>query len=282
MNCQQARKSMSAFYDGELPPEQVGLMSEHINRCEACAEEMARFNDISVMTKELPLPELPAELWSDIERSLDSEELSERPDRTRRPARRLATLIVIAATVLVVIGVNWILFSKKHGHGDHDELAVNMARYVEVFGKDPNKAQQYLLATYDSQSANADEATKQLGYRPAVVDALPERYTVDAMYVMDMPCCKCVQCLCKRDDGKLIAIFEHNEDQPMWFGDRPAIRARCGDADCHVVQMNGQLAFTVKRGKRHITVVGAESLQEVQELVDSFDRNDQSPAIDSS
>lgn len=273
MNCQEARESMSAFYDGELPPEQEALMSDHINSCETCADEFTAFNSLSTITKELPLREPPSELWSDIERALDSGESVQRVEKTPRPNRRPATLLVVAATVLVVIGVSWIVYQKTHDHDGHDELAVNMAHYVEVFRKDPNEAQQYLLSTYGNQSTNVAEATKQLGYRPSVADALPERYTVDAMYVMDMPCRKCVQCLCKRDDGKLLAIFEHDEDQPMWFGDRSAITARCGDTECQVVQMNGQLAFTLKRGARHITVVGAESLEEVQKLVDAFGQN---------
>jgi anti-sigma factor RsiW len=282
MNCQEARENMSAFHDGELPPEQEGLMSEHINSCEACAEELAGFNSLSMMTKELRRPEPPSEMWSDIEQALDSGESIQRAERAQRPNRRLATLLVVAATVLVAIGVSWIVYQKWHAHGSHDELAVNMAHYVEVFRKNPKEAQQYLLATYDNESAGVNEATKQLGYRPAVADSLPERYAVDAMYVLDMPCCKCVQCLCKRDDGKLLAIFEHDEDQPMWFGDRPAISARCGDAECQVVQMNGQLAFTLKRGAHHITVVGAESLVEVQKLVDAFGQNGPSTAVDSS
>lgn len=282
MNCQETRESMSAFYDGELPPEQESMMSDHIDGCKSCAEELSDFNSLSAMTKERRPSEPPAEMWSDIERVLDSGESVQRVELARQSNRRVAMLFVVAATVLVAIGVSWIVYQKTHDHGSHDELAVNMAHYVEVFRKDPNEAQQYLLATYDNQSASVEEATKQLGYRPAVGDALPEGYAVDAMYVMDMPCCKCVQCLCKRDDGKLLAIFEHDEDQPMWFGDRPAISARCGDAECHVVQMNGQLAFTLKRGARHITVVGAESLEEVQKLVDSFGQNGRSTPADSS
>lgn len=282
MNCQEVRESMSAFYDGELPPEQEGLMSDHINSCEACAEKLAGFNSLSAMTKERRLPEPRSEMWPDIERALDSRESVQRVELARRPNRWLATLLVVAATVLVAIGVSWIVYWKTHDHGSHDEMAVNMAHYVEVFRKDPNKAQQHLLETYDNEFTNLAEATKRLGYRPAVADSLPERYAVDAMYVMNMPCCKCAQCLCKRDDGKLLAIFEHDEDQPMWFGDRPAIDARCGDKECRVVQMNGQLAFTLKRGTRHITVVGAESLEEVQKLVDSFSQNRVGTAPDSS
>lgn len=282
MNCQEARESMSAFYDGELPSEQEALMSDHINSCETCADEFAAFSSLSTMTKELPLREPPAGLRSDIERALDSGESVQQIKRAPRPNRRVVMLFVVAATVLVVIGVGWMVYHKEHDHGTHDELAVNMAHYVDVFRKDPNEAQRYLLATYDSQSANVAQATQQLGYRPAVADALPERYTVDAMYVMNMPCCKCVQCLCKRDDGKLIAIFEHDEKQPMWFGDRPAIDARCGDKDCRLVQMNGQLAFSLKQGARHITVVGAENLEEMQEFVDSFGQNLSGAAPDSS
>ena len=77
------------------------------------------------------------------------------------------------------------------------------------FASSPETAQNLLLAKYDGRSVSISEATRQLGYQPAVAAGLPHRYAREAMYVLEMPCCKCVQTICRRDDGKVLAIFEH-------------------------------------------------------------------------
>lgn len=267
---------MSAFYDGQLSLDVEGRLSEHIAACEACAGEFAAFKTLSTMTKEIEFPQPSPGLWSEIQRTLDSDQRVQRTGKVGRPNRRLEAMPAIAASILIAIGISWFVFLGTQKHGDQGELAVNIAKYGEQFRKDPEKAQKNLLAKYGSRFADINEATRQLGYRPAVADALPKRYALNAMYVMDTPCCKSVQCLCKRNDGKLLAVFENDEDQPISFGNRPAIDTSCGGKPCRVVQMDGQLAVTWKQGARHITVVGAESLEDIQELVESLGQSDRS------
>ncbi len=93
---------------------------------------------------------------------------------------------------------------------------------------------------------------------------------------MKMPCCTCVQCLCKRSDGSVIAIFEHDdEEMTEWFGDRPAMAANCSGKRCSLVEVNDRIAASWKRDKRHITVVGIRDVAELTELVAWFEKRKQ-------
>jgi hypothetical protein len=106
-----------------------------------------------------------------------------------------------------------------------------------------------------------------VGYRPAVAAGLPEGYSLDATYALKMPCCTCVQTVCRREDGRVFAIFEHSEDQAVWCGDQPTDRAECNDRPCMLTQVQNSLLATWKSGGRQFTVVGARDLEEVGDLM---------------
>ena len=114
------------------------------------------------------------------------------------------------------------------------------------------------------------EATTKLGYRPAAADGLPEGYSLDTVYVLKMPCCTCVQCICTTEDGTTIAIFEHDTDQPIWFGNRPSIDASCFGKTCNIVQVDNLLAVSWQMNRRHLTVVGARHVEDLEGLIASL------------
>jgi hypothetical protein len=182
----------------------------------------------------------------------------------------------VAATVLIAVGwfgyTNWVEHDADSSVHDSDhQMAVVFGEYLEVFRSDPNAAQQILLAKYESQAVDAEHPIQSVGYRPAVAGGMPDGYSVESTYVMNMPCCKCVQCNCERSDGTTIAIFEHDDEEPAWFGDRPTTEAICNGARCSLVDLDDRIAATVRRGKRHITVIGARDAAEVDQLVAWFD-----------
>ena len=227
------------------------------------------------------MPAPPAKIWNQLE-----EQLAEAKDEVRQPiqpvsraARRSIPMLRVAAlavTILVMVGVGWLGYSNWHGHGEHDEFTIEFGNYLEKFRLDPAVAQQFLLAKYDGQSVDVQQAVHQVGYRPAVADGLPKGYSVDSTYVMKMPCCTCVQCLCKRSDGSTIAIFEHDDEETTeWFGDRPELSASCNGKRCSLVEVDDRIAASWKRDQRHITVVGIRDVAELTELAAWFDERKQ-------
>lgn len=79
----------------------------------------------------------------------------------------------------------------------------------------------------------------------SLIVAVTIGYSTD---ILKMPCCTSSAPFCVSEDGLGFLVFEHNEEQPMWFGDSPAISARGCGRICHCAQMFDQLAVTWKVG----------------------------------
>jgi len=185
------------------------------------------------------------------------------------PHRLPSKLLALAASILVAIGIGVVVYEVKSSPG-HDQLAVDFAQYLNEFSQRPGAAQQIFLAKYDGRPVTIQEATNVLGYEPLAAKGLPPDYSIEEVNLLDMPCCKCAQIVCKNKQGQTFAIFEHATDQPTWFGDRPAIKCMCQNTPTSVVQLGDRLAVTWKSGKRYITVIGAGDLEEVTSLVKFF------------
>jgi hypothetical protein len=276
MDCTEVKELLSAYHDGELGPDDRSAVAEHLRVCHDCAGELEGFRCLSALAEGLVHPDPPQELWPRIKQQLAGEEIASTKHSTlwdwqrwaRRPALHFG-LAAVAAIVLIAVGLfgttDWF------GHrGDHEFTAV-FGRYLEAFQADPHDAQEILLAHYPGQAVQPAQAAQIVGYRPAIASGMPDGYSVESAYVMKMPCCTCVQCLCRRGDGTTMAIFEHDDDEMQeWFGDRPETSAVCNGAPCRLVALDGRIAASWKQGERHITVVGARDIAEVGDLVAWF------------
>lgn len=275
MDCSAVQELLSAYFDGELSAETRAKVTEHLARCGDCARELEEFRGLSVLAEGLIHPEPPTQIWKALEGQLSTEfrQKSERKtlpawfDWTRRPVARL--LLATAAFVLVAAG--WLSYKSWLDDGDHHRFTAVFGQYLDEFRRDPQAAQQILLTNYRGQAVDAQQAVHTVGYRPSVADGLPDGYSIESTYVMKMPCCTCVQCNCIRNDGTALAIFEHDDKQAEWFGNRPETVASCGGKQCGLVQLDGQIAASWKIGERHMTVIGARDAEEVALLVTWFD-----------
>jgi len=273
MECGKIQKLLSAYHDDEISGEQQALVAQHTQACPRCRGELATFEQMSHAAKRLDDPEPPERIWAAIEGALDADRpagnVAPSLERTRRnPRWRPVALLVAAASILIAITAIWMATIRWHGPGDHHELTANFDQYLDSFSVDPVAAQNLLLTKYDHRPVNVTEAAEQLGYQPAVAQGLPSGYSVKSMFVLDMPCCKCLKTVCRRDDGKLLAIFEHADEQPIWFGDRPRIDTQCNGRECSVIGVDRGLVASWKSGTRQLTVVGARDLEEITELVE--------------
>lgn len=269
MNCSEVQQHLSACFDGELADEVRATVGAHLENCSACAEELAVFEKLSEMSAAWKDLQAPPPRWNDLEAKLDGEE--ERasvplppPSRSQRfPARLLA----VAATVLMAFGFGVFAYNARFSPDEHPHLAINFEHYLEEFDKSPEKAQQILLAQYEGRLTTVEEAASTLRYEPVIARGLPSGCSLENVYLLDMPCCTCPQAVCKCDDGRQIAVFEHHEDQPVWFGDRPTIHCLCNGKPTSIVQIDDRLAATWKQAGRYITVVGARDLEDVTRFV---------------
>lgn len=275
MDCQHIQELLSAYFDNELSSDVRSSVAQHVQACSRCSDELARFRKLSVIAKELETPNPPPQIWTNIEAELDADAENASISHpvspgTRVPKRWRLGVLVAAALLLIATGGVWIASQILHPPGHPGAMAADFGTYLDDFYSNPNRAQKALLAKYDGQAVNLTLASRQLGYRPAVSSGLPKRYTVDGVYVLKMPCCNCVQTICRRDDGKVFAIFEHDEQQPVCFGDRPTTEAQCRDCQCQVTLAKHGLVASWNADRRQMTVVGARDLDDIADLVSYF------------
>lgn len=273
MNCTEVQNLLSAHYDGELDSELETRVAEHVAECAECAQQMSGFEKLTELAGTLPTPAPPENMWAQLNEKLDEQRAIRSPKHRSRFSFPVPRILAFAATILIAAGIGWLGYRAWFPQSHDEQLAVEFGRYLDVFRNDPEAAQQLLLAKYDGQAvdvrkaADVQRAVERLGYRPVVAETLPEGYSVESTTVMKMPCCTCVKCLCKRSDGSTIAIFEHEDEEPDWFGDRPAISAVCNGRRCNLVELEGRIAASWKHDKRVITVIGLRDVAEVNTLV---------------
>jgi anti-sigma factor RsiW len=292
MDCSEVKQLLSAYYDDELSSGQRTAVAEHLSGCADCSRELEGFHSLSAMTEGLAHPEPPAHIWQQLEEQLnvDHARLTAGPaghvrddagyarpvgpavkrwSWTRKPVVRLG----LAAAAAILIAVGWIGYRTWTEHADDHQFAVVFGQYLDEFRRDPQAAQQILLTKYEGQAVDAEQAERAVGYRPAAAAGMPEGYSIESTYVMKMPCCTCVQTLCKRSDGSMLAIFEHDDENSNWFGDRPENTATCGGKQCGLIDLDDRIAVSWKHGRRHITAIGVRNIAEANTLVAALTDN---------
>jgi hypothetical protein len=100
---------------------------------------------------------------------------------------------------------------------------------------------------------------------------LPDGASLEALYLLRMPGCLCIEAVYQGVGNETLVIFEHLDDQANWFGNRPMIHARCNGRPTSLVQVDGRLAASWKRKGRFITIVGARDVEQVSQLIAFLD-----------
>lgn len=274
MDCSSARQHLSAFHDGELLPELRAAVAEHVAGCHECARSLGDFRELSRAAAELTTPAISssADIWPELERKLDAEARAQR-GLLFGLLGKSRVWAGVAAAVLVLVGISisivvWTVRSTEHRH---EHVAAEFGHFLDEFDRDPDAAQQVLVANYEGRVVSLDEATRELHYRPVAPQELPDGSFPVAIYLLRMPCCTCVQTIYTRKGGGKLAVFEHVDDQPGWFGDRPMIKTRCNGMPTSLVQVDDHLAASWQRRGRYVTVVGARDVEQVAKLVTFLD-----------
>ncbi len=272
MNCSQIQEMLSAYFDGELDLAKQRPIAKHLKQCSRCATQLAGYSKLAKLANELPVPIAPKDGWSELAPLLDAPTTPATHVAASKPTfMSKPRALALAATILIVVGAGW--FGYRMWAPEHMHTAM-LGHYIEEFQRDPAAAQQLLLAQYPSEAVVAEMVVQRVGYRPAVADGMPRGYAIESTFVMEMPCCTCVQTLCKRTDGSTLVVFEHNDENAKWLGKRSSTMASCAGKSCCITKLDSQIAATWKRGKRHMTLIGAKDVQEVEQIVAWLDQRE--------
>ncbi len=281
MNCQETQDLLSTYHDGELDSDRRIQLEVHLERCPECLAELAEIRRLSSTILSLPVPKPSKNLWQSIKTSLNDEYLSqseaaggndtatlEREGTSSTRSRHWLGFAVLSTAALMLIGflIKWSI-PTSHNHAHYHQP---LKAFIEQFATDPLRAQMQLTDHYSGRSVSADEATQLVGYRPANMQSPPQEFTRDKMYVLDMPCCRCVEVIWNRSNGTSVAIFEHNEPVDDWFAGRSSVDVDCAGKNCRLVTIGRQFAASWRVGKRMLTVVGLRDTEELAVLVATF------------
>lgn len=267
MQCREVVELLSAYHDGELPLDQADAVAEHLAVCPACSAELDALQKLSDMAQQLDEPSPPRHVWPRIAAQLDANQTPAAP--TGLPTRRASRKSLLAVAALLLVSLSWVAYTRWQDH-EEEHLAVNFSQFLDTFEQDFGEAQQELVEHYSGQPVEIADALRELKYRPVVADGLPAEYEPAEAYLLKMPCCRCLEACYHRKDGGMLCVFEHEKDQPVWFGNRPMSSKVCSGKPTRLVQVDHCLAATWQQQQRHITVIGAKDVEEVARLVAHF------------
>ncbi len=106
-----------------------------------------------------------------------------------------------------------------------------------------------------------------LGYVPVSLRRNPVGYRLRSAYLLEMPCCRCMQAVYERSDGQIVAVFEKSPDHPLEFGDRPSICTQCNGQPCQLTQADGRLVVSCQLEDRQLAIVGVQNMDEAHALL---------------
>ena len=273
MNCNDVAEKLSQFMDGELDSAMNERMSRHIESCDSCKKELECFRRIGVWMREVEAPVDTEVTWNRIEAAIPSKlRLSE-----RRSLMWIVPALALAASVgFVMARIIWFptdgkdLSSHEHAIHVHDALAVDFRNVMDFAQSEPQRAISNLVEKYEGKQLDAESATKTIGYRPALFSSMPNGFQRVSTHVLNMPCCKCTATVCQRPNGTSVIVFEHKDEQPVWFGDLPCIETQCSGKQCRIIESAGQLAVSWRQNDRQFTIIGAADVGEVSQWVETL------------
>ena len=266
MNCREVQENLSAYFDRELSENARQEMDEHLAGCESCCGELRSFAGLSNLVRHAPAPAVPADLWTRVERELDGQASVVRPPSWARAPGPYARLLVLAAGLLIVV-TGAAVWYRVSGSRQHRDAVPNLDHFASLLEQDPGAAQQMLLAEYRGEPVSPDQAARKLGYMPVSLRRNPDGYRLRSAYLLNMPCCRCMQAVYERNDGQIVAVFEKSPDQPLTFGDRPTVCTECNGQPCQLTQADGRLIVSCQLADRQLAIVGAENMDEAHALL---------------
>jgi Putative zinc-finger len=269
MNCDWVEEHLSAYIDNELAAQERLKFDSHCDQCDSCRALAAEYQAIGRLMRQSEAGVDTNSLWERVEHRLDDDRVV--PISTKSQPRNWVYAILATAASVAVI---WFIARNpisEHNHSDtnheHAALAVDFQEVIRTAKLEPKVAVAKLVSKYQGKELDAKATASYLGYEPTLFKSIPEGFSLVSTHVLNMPCCKCSASICERADGTSLVVFEHKDEQPVWFGELPSIETQCSGRTCKIVEASGQLAVSWKNDDRQLTMVGANDLAEVNNWV---------------
>ncbi len=271
MNCNESKSMLSAYHDQELSPTNREQLREHLEGCADCRGELKIIQQISTLAEPIRTAPIMPVNWSLLAEQLAPAPLSAKPRRhalasNRRLLWSIAAVFLVA--IIFAVASNW---GGKH---EHSEIANHLQAFSTEFTRNPEHAQQTLLSHYKGQKITLTEASLKLNYQPVVASGLPTGYVIKDSYLLEMPCCLCLQTICERPDGSQFVVLEHAKEQSIWPSNLSSVKTECQGFPTTMTDVDGTLAVTCEMSNRNLTMIATKSLDEATSLIGQFAKAD--------
>jgi Putative zinc-finger len=271
MNCPTIEQRLSAYIDGELSSNEKMQVEDHCDQCQTCSEMISQFVAMGTLMRCSEKPVDTAAIWQNIATGLVDGPRIPNSANTRTWLYVLLGTAVSMAFLWITIRFNQSPEHDKHASAhQHDTLAVDFQQILATAATEPKAALEILTTKYQGREMDQSAATQFLGYEPVLFRSIPAGIARISTHVLNMPCCKCSATICERNDGSSLILFEHKEEQPIWFGETLPMQAQCSGKKCLIVESAGQLAISWKSDDRQLTLIGVKDIAEVSPWVDSL------------
>ncbi len=277
MKCNLVAEHLSLYIDQELGTVTCQYLEDHVLQCDACRAKISEYRAMGSLMRRSEQRVETAVVWNRVSGILESpaaKPASRQLQWRRWTKRHSVTFFVAAAAIVLLFSALQNVIRDNHDISvslhSHVSLAEDFAEVFRSARAEPQQALAKLSSKYEGQELSVRDTTQYLGYEPVLFESTPDGFTRVSTHVLNMPCCKCSATICERSDGTSLIVFEHMDEQPIWFGDLPSIDTQCSGMPCKIVESAGQLAVSWRIQDRQMTIVGAEDLAEVNQWVASL------------
>lgn len=277
MKCERLEEQLSAYIDQEVDAGECRDIEGHVETCAHCRAMIAEYRALGALLRRSE-PQVDTDaVWSRISEKLEVSkvQLASLDSLANRWTKQWGfSILATAASVAFLLFALRFSGTGEHASDNtshlHASLAVDFEEVFHSAKREPKQAIAKLVSKYEGRELNEQETKNYLGYEPALFKGIPEGFTRVSTHVLNMPCCKCSATICERRDGSSLIVFEHRDEQPVWFGDLPSIETQCAGMSCKIIESAGQLAVSWKNQDRQLTMIGANDIAEVNQWVASL------------
>jgi hypothetical protein len=262
MNCETARELLGRYHDGELVAAERMAVEAHLGACSTCPALLETIVELGDMTRSLSEAEPPGNLWDRL-----SLRLGKATPGRRSPAGRhlrILRLAAVAALVLIAFAAGWLthqVFGPRGGAISHtgDDSG------------DKGLSVEDLLEARPGEPITLQDAASHVDFRVLRVADLPEGCRLQECSLCKGGCCNLVQCKCVCR-GEQVLLVLTSPDQPLRYGNRPAVEMQVNGKSARVIQCDGCLACCWRAKGTTLALIGPRDGSDLIRLMADVDR----------
>lgn len=263
-------EQLSAYFDGELSPEEKALVERHVAACTDCRKWLAALDRMRRAVQLLPDSPVAEALWDRIEDTLPRKArlTSLYTWRMQQWAVAAVLLIAIAAGALLVVTTSETGPEAAYREAA-DPYGFDYGLYLAAL-REPARMEQF-DATYNRQEVSLQEALAA-AHVPAdknLLADIPKGVDLKAVYVLTSAATRSMQVTYRHDRAE-IAVFRQPKGYPVLFAGYQIEPVAISGKQCLMVDDGTYCAITFATEQAHYVVIGRRDDLIVAQVIDEL------------